>query len=84
MSESNCLCASGCREQLPNHFRVSKAGRGDPFLVAEEIQAELNWRPAETFGSGLRKTVCWYLNNRRWWQAFRADADQSQRLRVTD
>ncbi|MCL5729926.1 dTDP-glucose 4,6-dehydratase, partial [Neisseria meningitidis] len=26
------------------------------------------WLPLETFESGLRKTVQWYLDNKTWWQ----------------
>jgi dTDP-glucose 4,6-dehydratase len=51
-------------------------------IDCSKIQAELNWRPAETFESGLRKTVRWYLDNRPWWQAIRASAYQGQRLGV--
>lgn len=35
---------------------------------ASKIERELGWCPAETFESGLRKTVSWYLNNRHWWE----------------
>ncbi|MDP5149791.1 dTDP-glucose 4,6-dehydratase [Rheinheimera baltica] len=38
-------------------------------IDASKIADELNWLPEETFESGLRKTVQWYLNNRNWWQA---------------
>ncbi|MBT5399257.1 dTDP-glucose 4,6-dehydratase [bacterium] len=34
---------------------------------ANKINKELNWRPKETFETGIRKTVEWYLNNRKWW-----------------
>lgn len=33
-----------------------------------KIQHELGWVPVESFESGLRKTVQWYLDNRLWWQ----------------
>ena len=33
-----------------------------------KIERELGWRAAETFESGLRKTVRWYVDNRSWWQ----------------
>jgi dTDP-glucose 4,6-dehydratase len=33
-----------------------------------KLRAELGWRPRETFESGLRKTVAWYLGNRWWWE----------------
>ncbi|ELC3155756.1 dTDP-glucose 4,6-dehydratase [Vibrio harveyi] len=37
-------------------------------IDATKIAQELNWTPEETFESGIRKTVEWYLNNQRWWQ----------------
>jgi dTDP-glucose 4,6-dehydratase len=49
-------------------------------IDCSKIQAELNWRPAETFESGLRKTVRWYLDNRPWWEAIRSGIYQGQRL----
>jgi dTDP-glucose 4,6-dehydratase len=33
---------------------------------ATKIHRELDWTPAETFESGLRKTVQWYLGNPEW------------------
>lgn len=38
-------------------------------IDAGKIERELGWKPAESFESGLRKTVFWYLNNTSWWQA---------------
>ena len=35
-------------------------------IDASKIERELGWRPAETFESGLRKTVGWYLDNAEW------------------
>jgi dTDP-glucose 4,6-dehydratase len=35
-------------------------------MNATKIERELGWRPKETFESGLRKTVCWYLENNDW------------------
>ena len=45
-----------------------------------KISTELGWQPAETFESGLRKTVQWYLENRSWWEDIRAGRYQGQRL----
>ncbi len=36
-------------------------------IDATKIAAELGWKPAETFESGIRKTVEWYLKNEKWW-----------------
>ncbi|SUA44452.1 dTDP-glucose 4,6-dehydratase [Neisseria zoodegmatis] len=37
-------------------------------IDASKISRELGWTPQETFESGIRQTVAWYLNNRSWWQ----------------
>lgn len=37
-------------------------------IDASKIEKELGWKPKETFESGLKKTVKWYLENERWWQ----------------
>lgn len=36
-------------------------------IDASKIERELGWKPQETFDSGIRKTVEWYLNNQEWW-----------------
>ena len=40
-------------------------------IDASRIENELGWRPRETFESGLRKTVRWYLANREWTESVR-------------
>lgn len=35
-------------------------------MDASKIERELNWRPKETFETGIRKTVSWYLRNESW------------------
>jgi dTDP-glucose 4,6-dehydratase len=35
-------------------------------IDARKIERELGWRPAETFETGIRKTVQWYLDNQDW------------------
>ncbi|MBS0498538.1 MAG: dTDP-glucose 4,6-dehydratase [Proteobacteria bacterium] len=35
-------------------------------INAMKIERELNWRPVETFASGIRKTIHWYLNHQQW------------------
>jgi len=37
-------------------------------IDASRIEAELGWRPAETFETGMEKTVRWYLDNEAWWR----------------
>ncbi|PQJ83334.1 dTDP-glucose 4,6-dehydratase [Aliivibrio sifiae] len=36
-------------------------------IDASKIERELGWKPEETFESGIRKTVEWYLDNKPWW-----------------
>ena len=38
-------------------------------IDASKMQAELGWRPAVTFETGIEMTVSWYLENGDWWQA---------------
>ncbi|MEK6735485.1 MAG: dTDP-glucose 4,6-dehydratase [Pseudomonadota bacterium] len=35
-------------------------------INAGKIERELNWKPIETFETGIRKTIQWYLNNQHW------------------
>ena len=35
-------------------------------LSTRKIESELDWRPTETFATGIRKTIEWYLQNRNW------------------
>nr|WP_321278042.1 dTDP-glucose 4,6-dehydratase [uncultured Vibrio sp.] len=37
-------------------------------IDASKIERDLGWTPQETFETGLRKTVMWYLANENWWQ----------------
>ena len=37
-------------------------------IDAAKIRRDLGWQPLETFESGIRKTVQWYLDNKTWWQ----------------
>jgi dTDP-glucose 4,6-dehydratase len=45
-----------------------------------KIGRELRWTPLETFDSGLRKTVAWYLENRWWWEEIWARRYHGERL----
>lgn len=47
-------------------------------IDAGKIDKELGWHPIETFESGLRKTVLWYLDNSQWWQRVLDCSDQRQ------
>ncbi|ALB61232.1 dTDP-glucose 4,6-dehydratase [Cronobacter condimenti 1330] len=49
-------------------------------IDASKIERELGWRPQETFESGMRKTVQWYLDNETWWKQVQDGSYQGQRL----
>lgn len=40
-------------------------------IDASKIERELGWKPQETFETGLKKTVQWYLDNKWWWEPLR-------------
>ena len=58
--------ASGKYERLIT-FVTDRPGHDRRYAIdARKIEKELGWRPAETFETGLRKTVAWYLANGEW------------------
>ena len=57
---------AGSRERLIAHV-TDRPGHDRRYAIdARKIERELGWRPAETFASGIRKTVEWYLDNPAW------------------
>ena len=53
-------------------------------IDAGKIERERGWTPEETFESGLRKTVQWYLDNLEWCRRVQDGSYQGQRLGFTD
>lgn len=55
------------RDQIT--FVKDRPGHDRRYAIdARKLERELGWKPAETFETGLRKTVKWYLNNQAWVQ----------------
>ncbi|WP_417513658.1 dTDP-glucose 4,6-dehydratase [Marinobacter sp.] len=52
-------------------------------IDARKIENELGWVPEETFETGIRKTVQWYLENQEWCQRVQDDTYQRERLGAT-
>jgi dTDP-glucose 4,6-dehydratase len=53
------------REQVS--YVTDRPGHDRRYAIdAGKIEHELGWKPAETFETGIRKTVQWYLDNQRW------------------
>jgi dTDP-glucose 4,6-dehydratase len=49
-------------------------------IDADKIDKELGWLPIETFDSGIKKTIQWYLDNVEWCQHVQDGSYQRQRL----
>ena len=49
-------------------------------IDADKIYKELGWKPQETFESGIRKTVEWYLANEVWWSRVKDGSYAGERL----
>ncbi len=72
----------GPRESLITYV-ADRPGHDMRYAIdASRIAADLNWEPQETFESGLRKTVEWYLANRTWWERIRSGVYRGERLGV--
>ncbi|WP_318489708.1 dTDP-glucose 4,6-dehydratase [Photobacterium leiognathi] len=52
-------------------------------IDASKIERALGWKPTETFESGIRKTVEWYLNNKTWWSRVLDGSYSFERLGTT-
>lgn len=56
---------SSYREQIS--YVTDRPGHDRRYAIdAGKLERELNWKPAETFDTGIRKTVQWYLENQAW------------------
>ncbi|MEK7882886.1 dTDP-glucose 4,6-dehydratase [Methyloversatilis sp. NSM2] len=60
--------AAGPYERLITYVK-DRPGHDRRYAIdARKIERELGWKPAETFDTGIRKTVRWYLDNQTWVQ----------------
>ena len=74
--------ATGPRRGLIT-FVKDRPGHDQRYAIdATKLETELGWRAGETFDTGLRRTVQWYLDNEAWWAPLRARYD-GQRLGLT-
>ena len=53
-------------------------------IDASKIERELGWTPEETFESGIRSTVEWYLNNKTWWSRILDGSYSLERLGTSE
>lgn len=67
LDELKPKAAGSYRDQVT--FVKDRPGHDRRYAIdAGKLERELGWRPAETFETGLRKTVQWYLSNQAWVQ----------------
>src|SRR6185437_5084173 len=72
--------AIGGRERLITYV-ADRPGHDRRYAIdCAKVRTELGWAATETFESGLRRTVEWYLANRNWWQPLRSKIYAGQRL----
>ena len=66
-------------------FVTDRPGHDHRYAIdAGKIARELGWMPRETFESGIRKTVLWYLDNREWCRRVQDGSYQRERLGLAD
>ena len=71
---------AGPRERLVQ-FVADRPGHDLRYAIdSSRIQRELGWRPRETFETGLRKTVEWYMANQAWCERVQSGAYRGERL----
>ena len=49
-------------------------------IDSSKIQNQMNWKPKETFESGIEKTIAWYLKNQSWWRKIQKNKYRQERL----
>lgn len=68
------------RERLIS-FVADRPGHDFRYSIdPSRMQRELGWFPRETFDSGLRRTVSWYVTHQEWWQPLLKGAYRGERL----
>lgn len=93
LTEMGAFIARRIKELAPNkphgvaHYRdlitfvADRPGHDLRYAIdASKIARELGWLPQETFESGMRKTVQWYLANESWWKQVQDGSYQGERL----
>jgi len=67
-------------------FVADRPGHDKRYAIdASKIQASLNWVPTETFETGLKKTVEWYIENKLWWaRVLSGEYKEAKKLRISD
>jgi dTDP-glucose 4,6-dehydratase len=71
---------TGPRRQLIT-FVADRPGHDRRYAIdATKLESDLGWRAEETFETGLRKTVAWYLDHESWWRTILDGGYQTKRI----
>jgi dTDP-glucose 4,6-dehydratase len=80
LDELRPLAGGGGRRELVE-FVTDRPGHDQRYAIdADRIAAELGWKPAYDFDSGLRATIQWYLDNQDWCEEVMRDQYDGERL----
>jgi dTDP-glucose 4,6-dehydratase len=81
-----CACMDEERSSHGRHNRfltyvTDRPGHDQRYAIdATKLETELGWRARETFETGIKKTVRWYLEHPEWWQPLRQRVYRGERL----
>ena len=72
---------AGMKHESLIEFVADRPGHDYRYAIdSGKFERELGWRPRESFESGLRKTVTWYLENQEWSERVQSGAYRGERL----
>ncbi len=75
----NSPCANGKSAKTLITYVKDRAGHDRRYAVGtDKIRTELGYKPQETFQTGIRKTVDWYLKHEEWWRPLKEKAKISR------
>jgi dTDP-glucose 4,6-dehydratase len=80
-----CVCldellSSSGHDRLIKYV-ADRPGHDQRYAIdASKLERDLGWRAQETFETGIKKTVRWYLENRDWWKPLRENIYRGERL----
>jgi dTDP-glucose 4,6-dehydratase len=81
-----CQILDEIRPDEKSHYRLvifvpDRPGHDHRYAIdATKLENELGWKAEETFASGIRKTVHWYLENEWWWGPLRQKVYRGERI----
>ena len=81
-----CACLNELRASELCHERLityvtDRPGHDQRYAIdASKLETDLGWRAHETFETGIKKTVRWYLEHTDWWKPLRSNVYRGERL----